>query len=799
MSVITRIGRGGACGLGACLLGAAAGGQSAVAGPPDGAATRAYQPLHFQDGPFERIASFPVFRNTSVDEQTVAEIVATTPDGMTLVYTDSATENVGFVDVTDPASPQPGGVVAVGGEPTSVATKDGYALACVNTSVDFLQTSGDLVVIDVATRQIVRTLPLGGQPDAIAISPNGKYAVIAIENERDEDLGSGEPPQAPPGFVVIVDMLGPIDQWSTRTVDLVGVPDLFPEDPEPEYVDVNQANVAVVTLQENNHVVLIHVPTGMILHDFPAGEANLEGIDATEDDVIVQDESLFGVPREPDAVVWTSNLTFVTADEGDLFGGSRGFTSWTQWGAPLHQAGSSVDRIAARIGHYPESRSENKGCEPEGVEVGKFSQGRFLFVGAERANVVLVYQLFFHPLFGAAFPLFRQALPTGLGPEGLLAVPQRDLFVVACEEDSREDGIRATVMIYALTGGSSYPTIRSDDHPGTDQPIPWAALSGLAADPHAGATAYSIYDSYYDASRIYTLDVSSQPAVITAELPLVDAQDVLLDALVALKAALPGTDDFDPTDVVGADGTVNLDPEGVAALADGTFWVASEGAGNLVDGQSDDDEPFESPNVLVHVAADGVILDVVLPPLELTRDQLRFGFEGVAADGDQLYAAFQREWKDAGDPSGLVRIGRYDLATGAWGFAHYPLDAVASPNGGWVGLSDLTVLADGRLALLERDNQAGPDAAVKRITTVDVAGVAFLDETQVASFPVLAKTLELDLLAAGAFAPTGGPVPEKLEGLCVLADGTTLVVNDNDGVEDNNGETQLLRLDGLFE
>jgi hypothetical protein len=287
--------------------------------------------------------------------------------------------------------------------------------------------------------------------------------------------------------------------------------------------------------------------------------------------------------------------------------------------------------------------------------------------------------------------------------------------------------------------------------------------------------------------------------VITAELPLVDAQDVLLDALVALKAALPGTDDFDPTDVVGADGTVNLDPEGVAALADGTFWVASEGAGNLVDGQSDDDEPFESPNVLVHVAADGVILDVVLPPLELTRDQLRFGFEGVAADGDQLYAAFQREWKDAGDPSGLVRIGRYDLATGAWGFAHYSLDAVASPNGGWVGLSDLTVLADGRLALLERDNQAGPDAAVKRITTVDVAGVAFLDETQVASFPVLAKTLELDLLAAGAFAPTGGPVPEKLEGLCVLADGTTLVVNDNDGVEDNNGETQLLRLDGLFE
>jgi hypothetical protein len=35
--------------------------------------------------------------------------------------------------------------------------------------------------------------------------------------------------------------------------------------------------------------------------------------------------------------------------------------------------------------------------------------------------------------------------------------------------------------------------------------------------------------------------------------------------------------------------------------------------------------------------------------------------------------------------------------------------------------------------------------------------------------------------------------------MTLLADGTTLVVNDNDGVDDSNGETWLLRIGGLFD
>jgi len=46
---------------------------------------------------------------------------------------------------------------------------------------------------------------------------------------------------------------------------------------------------------------------------------------------------------------------------------------------------------------------------------------------------------------------------------------------------------------------------------------------------------------------------------------------------------------------------------------------------------------------------------------------------------------------------------------------------------------------------------------------------------------------------------TGGLTLEKVEGLAVTEDGTALIVNDNDGVDDSNGETQLLKLDAVFE
>jgi hypothetical protein len=710
---------------------------------------------------FRRIATFPVFLNTDVELETVAEIVTSTRDGKLLVYTDSETANVGFVDIRNPRKPLPDGVVAVSGEPTSVAVLDRhrrqYALVAVNTSESFTDPSGILEVINIRTRQVVRRIDLGGQPDSIAVSGDGRYAVVAIENERDEDLGDGRPPQAPPGFVVIVDLVGPPMYWKTREVSLVDIPDLFPNDPEPEYVDINRRNEAVVTLQENNHIVVINLKNGRVVAEWSAGMVDLDQIDTLENELIELDSALFDVPREPDAVVWTSNHSLATADEGDLDGGSRGFTIFNKRGKVRFRSGNTVEHLTARVGHYPEDRSENKGSEPEGVAYGQYGRDDLLFVGAERASVVAVYRL----RNGKTKPELLQVLPAGVGPEGLLAIPQRDLFVVASEVDNRDDKIRSSLTIYKrMPGEPTYPTIESANR-SDGLPIPWGALSALAADPDEPYLAYTAYDSFYRESRLLELDTSHFPAVITDEIVLRD------------EAGEP----------------VDLDVEGLSVSAAGGFWVVSEGAGSV----DDEGRPVTSLNLLLKVSDEGDIEATIELPEEVNALQRRFGFEGVAEDGQYAYVAFQREW--VGDPDDLVRIGRYDTETGNWAFYYYPLDMPESPNGGWVGLSEIVKIGEDNFAVIERDNQGGPDARIKKIYQFSVAGID--PQPQGGDFPELKKTFVRDLIPD--LTDDNGPVLEKVEGLMVTAKGDAFIVTDNDGVDDSSGETQLINLGDIFD
>ncbi|MGB5455624.1 MAG: hypothetical protein WBO73_14335 [Gammaproteobacteria bacterium] len=59
----------------------------------------------------KRIASLPALTNDDIDISSAAEIVADSRNGKTLVYTDSENENPGFIDIRNPARPQPPGAV----------------------------------------------------------------------------------------------------------------------------------------------------------------------------------------------------------------------------------------------------------------------------------------------------------------------------------------------------------------------------------------------------------------------------------------------------------------------------------------------------------------------------------------------------------------------------------------------------------------------------------------------------------------------------------------------------------------
>ena len=97
-------------------------------------------------------------------------------------------------------------------------------------------------------------------------------------------------------------------------------------------------------------------------------------------------------------------------------------------GGVVFDGGVQLERRIAQAGLYDDTRSDAKGCEIEGAEVARYGSRDFAFLGAERCSSVAVYRI-----DNQSQPDFIQILETGSRPEGLLAIPQRSLFVSANE------------------------------------------------------------------------------------------------------------------------------------------------------------------------------------------------------------------------------------------------------------------------------------------------------------------------------------------------------------------------------
>lgn len=713
---------------------------------------------------YHRTATYPVYLNRPADDpadkETVAEISTVTPDGNTVIYTDAAAKRIGFLDITDPAKPVGKGTLSLAelghkdDQPTSVAAVNDQVLVVVDTTGgDFAHPSGRLDIVRTADRTRVHSIELGGQPDSIAVSPDGSFAAIAMENQRNEEFTppgkeEGDLPQPPTGFVQLIDLKGAPNTWTPRKVDFdveaarqAGLD--TPEDLEPEYVSINSRGQVAVTLQENNGIAVIDGPTGQVSKIFSAGSQSVDGIDTKEEGVIDQTGSITDIPREPDAIGWIGDDYFATANEGDWKGGTRGWTIFNaDTGKVVWDAGNSLEQLAIRTGLHIEKRAEAKGPEPEGLAITTLGGRPVALIASERSNFVAVYDV-----SEPAAPRFRQILPTTPGPEGVLPIPSRNLLAISSEADDAEARVRASVNLYGYgdavkaEGTPDFPSIVSGDIDGA--PIGWGALGALSADPRDDNRLYTATDMAYGPARVLGVDVSRKPALIDTELTV--------------------TENGKP---------VTLDTEGVSARPDGGFVLAVEG----------EDGPG---NQIVYVAADGKIEKRVLLPKGIAAQLGSNGLEGVAVDGDSVWVALQRELKS--DPKGVVRIGRYTPDGDTWDWFGYQLDSTATRDD-WIGVSEIAV-HNGELLILERDKLNGPDARLKALYRVAIPEGATnpTDKPQ-----VLPKTLARNLLPD--LQATNGYVQEKVEGFAIAGNQNLYVVTDNDGLDDANGETVFLDL-----
>lgn len=119
--------------------------------------------------------------------------------------------------------------------------------------------------------------------------------------------------------------------------------------------------------------------------------------------------------------------------------GARSFSIWNaRSGEFVYDSKNEIDQIMASLGKYQDSRSDDKGSEPESIIIGKSGNTNILLVGLERSDAVMIYDLS-NPLQ----PSYLQTLNTGIAPEGLIFVSAdkspngKNLIIVSCEGDGQ--------------------------------------------------------------------------------------------------------------------------------------------------------------------------------------------------------------------------------------------------------------------------------------------------------------------------------------------------------------------------
>ncbi|UUF12735.1 MULTISPECIES: choice-of-anchor I family protein [Flavobacterium] len=123
--------------------------------------------------------------------------------------------------------------------------------------------------------------------------------------------------------------------------------------------------------------------------------------------------------------------------------GARSFSIWNgNTGKIVYDSKNDVDKKTNELGTYDDKRSDDKGSEPEAVVVAKMGNQNILFVGLERSDAFMTYDV-----TNPASPQYLQTVKTGDAPEGVLYIPasksptKRSLVVVSNEGDG-------TIKIY---------------------------------------------------------------------------------------------------------------------------------------------------------------------------------------------------------------------------------------------------------------------------------------------------------------------------------------------------------------
>ena len=342
-----------------------------------------------------------------------AEVISIRHRDATAAISNTAA-SVDVLDLSDPDNPNLLVRVAIDtttGAPNSVAVHPVHDY--------FLVVTGKAGVVGTVFAysldgELLASAAVGIQPDAVVISPNGQYAVVANEAE-----GAGLNNNGGAGSLSIIDLSGfngvgedddlvvtpvPLPSLagvsgvsSGRTDDIARLSiDNSPGTLEPENIAFSHnSRYTFITLQENNAIIQLDVRTREV-RVVGAGKTT-HAADLINGGGYVPDQTLTAF-REPDGIaVDETGRFFVTADEGDTRDGAaasgpRGGRTVSVFdartGAFIADTGRQIDDAAADVAAYPDSRSERGSSEPEGIDLVSYRGVTLAAVALERANAI---------------------------------------------------------------------------------------------------------------------------------------------------------------------------------------------------------------------------------------------------------------------------------------------------------------------------------------------------------------------------------------------------------------------------
>ena len=294
----------------------------------------------------EQASSFTEIGSIDIGDVGAAEISAYDPLTQRLFAVNNGLVNkIDVIDLSEPTNPtlvKSIPIASYGGFANSVAVSNGRLAVAIEASVK--QNAGKVVIFDTRLLVEIKSVTVGALPDMVCFSPDGNWILTADEGEPSADYQVD-----PEGTVSLIDVQNGFavttlgfksfetqrNALAAKGFRIFGPNGNFEKDIEPEYITISEdSKTAYITLQENNGIAKLDIPSKTIQSIMPLGfmDYSRPGFEADFSDrdnqVAFNSWPVRGLYL-PDAIASMSfegETYLFTANEGD----AREYTAYTE-------------------------------------------------------------------------------------------------------------------------------------------------------------------------------------------------------------------------------------------------------------------------------------------------------------------------------------------------------------------------------------------------------------------------------------------------------------------------------------